>query len=374
MPCSDKDLLDEGERALALCNACGYCRGYCPVFDRAHQHNQLGEGDLFYLANLCHDCGACRAACQYAPPHHFHIDIPDTLAALRQLSYRRFGRPVWVADRAWHADDWRWARWAAIISLPVILYALSADANPAAGQSFYAVFPWPIMALIGGVPVIWALAAVGASLLAFWRGIVATTEPPERHRVLFHTLLDAFAWRQFGRGNESCTSHAGGAASLRKYLHFAILFGFIACASASFLAAIYQHLLGHEAPYALTSMPVMLGTAGGSGIVIGSIGMILFSARRGASNRTDRGFVINLLLVAVTGFLLLFLRDTIWLTVGLTLHLAAVCTFFFALPYGQFLHGPFRCAAMLLAAHEVRRARFMQRSNTPPQKTAKEPI
>lgn len=373
MPCNDNDLLHEGTRALDLCNACGYCRGYCPVFDHAHQREQLGESDLFYLANLCHDCGACRDACQYAPPHHFHIDIPDTLAALRQLSYRRFGRPLWVAERAWDVNGWRWIRWAAIISLPMLLYVLSATADPAVGQSFYTVLPWPIMALIGGLPAVWAFYAICASLSAFRRGMTTSNEPPERHRILIRTLLDAFAWRQFGRGNDSCTSHAGGAASLRKYLHLATLFGFAACAAASFLAAIYQHLLGHEAPYAFNSIPVMLGIAGGSGIVTGSAGMILFSARRGAWNRTDRSFVINLLLVAVSGFLLLFLRQTAWLAASLTLHLAAVCTFFFALPYGQFLHGPFRCAAMLLAAHEIRRARCMQKLTTIPQKTAKEP-
>ena len=46
--------------------------------------------DLAYLANLCHNCGECLYACQYAPPHEFNINVPQTLAQLRVRSYEDY--------------------------------------------------------------------------------------------------------------------------------------------------------------------------------------------------------------------------------------------------------------------------------------------
>ncbi|HWP85710.1 MAG TPA: tricarballylate utilization protein TcuB, partial [Terriglobia bacterium] len=81
-------LLQEGERAMRLCNACRYCEGFCAVFPALERRLRFEEPDLHYLANLCHDCGECYYSCQYAPPHEFALNLPKTLAEIRRQTYR----------------------------------------------------------------------------------------------------------------------------------------------------------------------------------------------------------------------------------------------------------------------------------------------
>lgn len=61
----------------------------------------------------------------------------------------------------------------------------------------------------------------------------------------------------------------------------------------------------------------------------------------------DRGFIMLLLLVSVTGLLLLVLRDTRFMALWLAIHLGTVMALFVTLPYGKFAHGIFRSAALL---------------------------
>src|SRR5205807_1228175 len=77
------DALAEADRILHICNACRYCEGYCAVFPAMERRLDFSHGDLRYLANLCHNCNECYHACQYAPPHEFAVDVPQTLAAVR---------------------------------------------------------------------------------------------------------------------------------------------------------------------------------------------------------------------------------------------------------------------------------------------------
>src|SRR5215469_14752378 len=71
---------DEGEvgRILQICNACRYCEGFCAVFPAMTRRLEFGKADIHYLANLCHNCGACLHACQYAPPHEFAVNVPQS--------------------------------------------------------------------------------------------------------------------------------------------------------------------------------------------------------------------------------------------------------------------------------------------------------
>src|SRR5262245_27220406 len=76
-----------GAHVLSVCNACRYCEHFCPVFPAIERRVTFARADLAYLANLCHNCGECLYACQYAPPHEFGINVPQTLAALRRRSF-----------------------------------------------------------------------------------------------------------------------------------------------------------------------------------------------------------------------------------------------------------------------------------------------
>src|SRR5437868_3654240 len=83
----------EGERLMVICNACRYCEGYCAVFPAMERRLNFTEADLNYLANLCHNCAECYYACQYAPPHEFAVNVPKTLAEIRERSYRQYAWP-----------------------------------------------------------------------------------------------------------------------------------------------------------------------------------------------------------------------------------------------------------------------------------------
>jgi citrate/tricarballylate utilization protein len=59
-----------------------------------------------------------------------------------------------------------------------------------------------------------------------------------------------------------------------------------------------------------------------------------------------------LLLAAVTGLLLVALRDTGAMAVLLAVHLGVILGLFLMLPYSKFVHGIYRSVALLKAAVE----------------------
>ena len=74
------------------------------------------------------------------------------------------------------------------------------------------------------------------------------------------------------------------------------------CFAATSVAAIYHYLLGWEAPYGYLSLPVVLRTVGGIGLLIGTTGLF-------AVKRTGSSFLVLLFLTSFTGLLLLALRE-----------------------------------------------------------------
>ena len=66
-------------------------------------------------------------------------------------------------------------------------------------------------------------------------------------------------------------------------------------------------------------------------------------------------FIVLLLLVGATGLALLVLRETRGMGVALAIHLGSVLAFFLAMPYGKFVHGLYRFAALVRFHIERRR-------------------
>ena len=83
----------EVARQLQICNACRYCEGFCAVFPAMTRRLAFPAADAHYLANLCHNCGACLHACQYAPPHEFAVNIPQSMAQVRGQTYADYAWP-----------------------------------------------------------------------------------------------------------------------------------------------------------------------------------------------------------------------------------------------------------------------------------------
>ena len=349
---------------MTVCNACRYCEQYCPVFPAMELRRTFTHADLTYLANLCHNCGECLYACQYAPPHEFAINVPRTLAKIRIASYEEYAWPGPLGAAFRHHNLATGLGLAALLS--GVMLAAAFLTNPAAllqpgtGADFYAVVPHGVMVTLFGAVGLFVTCALSISLRRFWGQTLSTSreggQTPFTGRL--KALRDAFTLRHLHTSGEDCVVAEEKRTPLRRWFHHATFYGFLLCFASTTVAAIYHTFFGWEAPYAYSSLPVLLGTVGGFGLVIGPVGLWMLRAERdpalGAPEHQglDRSFVALLLLTSVTGLLLLFLRHTAAMGVLLIVHLGVVLALFVTLPYGKFVHGLYRTLALIKAAGE----------------------
>ena len=107
------------------------------------------------------------------------------------------------------------------------------------------------------------------------------------------------------------------------------------------MATLYHYFLGEPAPYPFWSAPVLLGTVGGVGLLVGPAGLLWLNLKRhplqgdAAQNPMDRGFIALLLLTSATGLALLAGRDTGAMALLLAIHLGVVMALFLTLPLRQ---------------------------------------
>ena len=71
----------------------------------------------------------------------------------------------------------------------------------------------------------------------------------------------------------------------------------------------------------------------------------------------DVSFLALLFLTSLTGLLLLVLRETAAMGVLLRIHLGIVLGLFLTLPYGKFVHGIYRSAALVRSVLETARGK-----------------
>ena len=136
--------------------------------------------------------------------------------------------------------------------------------------------------------------------------------------------------------------------------------------AATCVATVYHYALGWLAPYPYASVPVLLGTAGGIGLLVGPAGLLWLGLHRDPQHgapqeRTmDRGLIGLLFGTSLTGLALLAWRDTGAMPTLLAVHLGFVLAFFATMPYGKFAHGFSRAAALLRWSIERRRPNPLQ--------------
>jgi len=165
-------------------------------------------------------------------------------------------------------------------------------------------------------------------------------------------LSDALTLKHLHATGEDCVDAEETRRPWRRWMHHCTFYGFALCFASTTVAAIYHVIFGWIAPYAYTSIPVVLGTAGGLGLLIGPAGLFLVDRRRDpslsdASERSLGGsFLAMLFLTSATGLILMVLRDQPYMPVLLVVHLAIVLALFITLPYGKFVHGIYRAAAL----------------------------
>ena len=361
-----RDLVAEAQRVLAICNACRYCEGYCAVFPALERRLSFSAGDVHYLANLCHNCGSCLYACQYAPPHEFQLDFPRILAQVRGESYRRYAWPA--ALGALFRRNGIAVAAAIAASLVLAFVFLAAFAGPArffsawpdAEGAFYALLPHGPMTAIFGIVFVAAVGALAAGFARFWRD---TGEPPGEllGRGTASAAGDALTLRYLDGGGEGCMYPDAKPSLARRRFHHLTFYGFLLCFAATCVATVYHYAFGWEAPYAFASLPVLLGTAGGIGLLVGPVGLLALKARRDpeladpAQSGMDVAFLALLFLAGATGLLLLAFRETAAMGTLLAAHLATVLALFATMPYGKFVHAVYRLAA--LARFHIERRR-----------------
>ncbi len=364
------ELVAEGRHAMTVCNACRYCEAYCPVFQAMEDRLTFAEGDLAYLANLCHNCGECLYACQYAPPHEFGIDVPRTLASIRLASYQEYAWPNRLGGPALVRPAWL-ALLAIAIAAAVIVPVARGPIRAAAAGDFYRVVPHHVMVAIFGVAglgVVAALsAAVGRGRRDFTRtagvAVYAAPDAAETGAATVRGLRDALTLRHLHPAGADCTSAEESRTGWRRWCHHATFYGFVLCLASTTVAAIYHLVFDWRAPYPYLSLPVVLGTAGGIGLVAGPAGLWILGGRRDAAlsdpaQRTlDTTLMAMLLLTSLSGLALLAFREGPSMPLLLLIHLVIVLALFLTLPYGKFVHGLHRLTALVKFAGESRRRR-----------------
>ena len=135
-------------------------------------------------------------------------------------------------------------------------------------------------------------------------------------------------------------------------------YGFVLCFASTSVATVYDHLLRWPAPYPFFSIPVVLGTLGGIGMVVGCGGLFwlkLAGDQEPQSRKLlggDAGLLFLLLMVAVSGLLLLAVRATGAMGAVLAVHLGFVLALFLTMPYSKFVHSLYRFGALVRHAME----------------------
>jgi citrate/tricarballylate utilization protein len=162
-------------------------------------------------------------------------------------------------------------------------------------------------------------------------------------------------------GGAACNYPDAAFSNSRRWFHHLVFYGFLLDFASTSVAAFYDHFLGWQAPYPLLSWPVVLGTVGGIGLLIGTSGLMILKWRSDRDPTAepmlsmDVAFLVILFLTSFTGILLLALRETAAMGTLLVVHLALVAGLFITMPYGKFAHVVYRYAALVRYAIEQRR-------------------
>ena len=351
----------EVDRVMQICNACRYCEGFCAVFPAMTRRLAFGRADVHFLANLCHNCGACLHACQYAPPHEFELNVPRAMARVRGQTYSDYAWPPALGRLYRHNGLVVALALAAGLALFLALAAASKGSlwhAPLEG-GFYQVFPHNLMVGLFAPVFGFALLALAMGVTRFWR---AQAPGGMSAPALGEAARDALRLKYLDGGHgQGCNEEDDAFTLARRRLHHLAFYGFVLCFAATAVGTVYHYVFGWVAPYGFTSLPKILGTVGGVGLVVGTAGLWRLNRRRHplhgdpAQAPMDRGFIALLFLTAASGLVLMLVRDTGALALALAAHLGAVMALFATMPYGKFAHGVYRAAALLKWAIEKRR-------------------
>ncbi|MBW8902532.1 MAG: tricarballylate utilization 4Fe-4S protein TcuB [Bradyrhizobium sp.] len=358
-------ILEEADRLMTVCNSCRYCEGLCAVFPAMEMRRAFSDGDLNYLANLCHACGACYTDCQFSPPHEYNVNVPQTFAVARAESWAAYTWPRAFAGV--FARNGLAISIIAALSVAAFIFGFAAfndwqvlfgiHTGPGA---FYALMPHDAMVVLFGGAFLYAILALVMGVRAFWRDIAEPAGVLADGGSLWQAMRDAASLRYLDGGGVGCVNEDERPSDRRKIYHHLTFYGFLLCFASTSSATLLAYLLGREAPYPWWDVPVVLGTIGGIGLLIGPLGLLVEKIKRDPvlvdRKRTgmDVAFIAMLFLASLTGLALLIWRHSAAMGPLLALHLGVVFALFITLPYGKFVHGIYRYVALVRYARELR--------------------
>lgn len=363
------NLMAEGEHMMTVCNACRYCEGFCAVWPAMEYRRSFPPGEMKYLANLCHNCSECYYACQYAPPHEWTVNPPKTFAQIRVQSYEEYAWPRSLA-KAFRSNG-------LIVSLVIVL-ALTAFSFlvtqtlggrslsvAVPGGDFYQITSHNLLVGVFSAIGLFAALALLVGLIRFWNGIGEATGDLVNPSALALALKEVLRLEYLDGRGSGCAYPGEYSSQARRWFHHLTFYGFGLCFAATTLGFIYHYGFHWNAPYAYTSLPVVLGTLGGIGLLIGPAGLWVLKLSRNREITDDdqygmdTSFLLLLLLTSASGLLLLVLRESASMGTLLVAHLGLVAALFLTLPYGKFVHGVYRCAALVKYALERARKKTL---------------
>ena len=274
------DAIQSAKRGVEVCNACRYCEGYCAVFPAMMLQRAFTETDMAYFANLCHNCNGCYHACQFSPPHAYGINLPRDFAEIRLESYAEYAWPK-PLGRAFARNG---LTMLALIGLSLAFVMLgmlifvphdvlfAAQTGPGA---FYRLVSWGVMSSFAGATLLFSILSLGMAARNFWQDTTTALTRTINQSAIKTALRDIATLRYLGgTDGGGCNDLDSSFSQTRRHLHHCLMYGFLLCFASTSVATLMDHLLGWEAPYSWYSLPVILGTVGGIGMVVGSFGLI----------------------------------------------------------------------------------------------------
>jgi citrate/tricarballylate utilization protein len=228
--------------------------------------------------------------------------------------------------------------------------------------AFYVVAPYAGLIIVMSAIVIYAVVVFAVGALQFWREVDTAPADLVSLSALWQATSDALNLRYQQGGGNGCYYPDAQRSQSRRVFHQLVYFGFLLDLISTCLAAVYQDWLDIIPPFDLLSLPVVLGTLGGIGIIVGCAGLLWLKVRSDPGAATSRmtamdlAFLVVLLLAAITGLLTLILRETPVMGLIFAVHLGVIAAFFITMPYGKFAHIVYRYAALVRNSVEQRRA------------------
>jgi citrate/tricarballylate utilization protein len=361
----DSPAIQDARRAMEVCNACRYCEGFCAVFPAMELRREFALGDLNYLANLCHGCKGCYYACQYAPPHEFGINVPATLAVVRNESYAQYAWPTPLAALYRRNGLVMSVAMAGGVAAALLLAMLLQGAatmfsthSQAPGHGFYEVIPYGAMVWVASATFLFSILALVVGFFRFWKDTGGQVSELAQGATWKQALHDAATLKYLGGGGHGCNDIGEGFGVAKRHYHHVMAYGFLLCFASTSVATVYHHAFGWLAPYGFFSLPVLLGTLGGLGLMLGTAGLFRLKLIGDQEPQArdllgaDSGLLLLLFLLGFSGLLLLGLRATGAMGVALAVHLGLVLALFLTLPYSKFVHSIYRLGALLRHAIE----------------------